>query len=105
MVVNFMLNFNKVKINKKVILLKPEVPGTTIGAGLIYKGKRFITHNNLPVNKSALETFVNWQKVLLFLSVIALLIGFIISPSFSAIILIAVLTSAHFIDLVFTFYI
>ncbi|OGM22432.1 hypothetical protein A2863_03835 [Candidatus Woesebacteria bacterium RIFCSPHIGHO2_01_FULL_38_9b] len=105
MVVNFMLNFNKVKINKKVILLKPEVPGTTIGAGLIYKGKRFITHNNLPVNKSALETFVNWQKVLLFLSVIALLIGFIISPSFSAIILIAVLTSAYFIDLVFTFYI
>src|SRR3989344_8080338 len=90
---------------KKFTYIRPEIEGTFIGAGINYKGKKYITHNYLPIQHSAIVTFVFWQKLLLLVGFTIIAFGFFFDPLLTSIILIALLTSAYFIDLVFTFYI
>ena len=50
--------------HSSVDLLSPTVKGTSIGAGVVYKGRKFVTHTRLSLKNSALSTLTRSQKVL-----------------------------------------
>lgn len=89
------LRFNQ----KEVFVFEGNSP---VGAGYLYKGKRFITHNNLSPEKSAITTLTAWQKVfaafLFSLLVNALTMNFLVS----LIVLLGALTFLYFIDALFS---
>lgn len=76
-----------------------------LGAGVIYKGKRYVTHTHLPHHESALLTLKLWQKVALTLGLITLGLGLLINAKITAIIFIAILTFIYFADLIFSTYV
>lgn len=89
--------------NKKIQKFMPKNGNPYVGAGVTYKGKRFITHSHLPYEQSAITTLVAWQKIFL-IGLLALLIaGFLINTISTVIVLISVLTITYFLDLVFGF--
>jgi cellulose synthase/poly-beta-1,6-N-acetylglucosamine synthase-like glycosyltransferase/glycosyltransferase involved in cell wall biosynthesis/O-antigen/teichoic acid export membrane protein len=85
------------------IALKPEGE-RMIGAGHLYKGKRFVTHSVLPHHVSAIRVLVSWQKVFLWAVVIASLLGFAFYPLTTTIVLVAILSVVYFIDAVFNLF-
>lgn len=92
------LKFKKSQIHK----IKPANGDRVIGAGVIHKGKRFITHSHLAKENSALQTLVPWQKSVLFSVLGIFLIGFLINPLFTLIFTISILTLIYFLDLIFS---
>ena len=48
---------------KKVYHLKPENLENMLGAGIIYKRKKFLTHTTLNHTNSAIVTFTRFQKI------------------------------------------
>ena len=93
------LRFNNGKAKK----LKPENGDAVIGAGVAYRGRRFITHTHLPQEQSALQTLVPWQKIAIGAISALVFLGLLVSAKLTAIFLIAVLSLIYFIDLVFSF--
>ena len=93
------LKFNNGKAKK----LKPENGDVVIGAGVAYRGRRFITHTHLPQEQSALQTFAPWQKIAIGAISALVFLGLLVSAKLTAIFLIAVLSLIYFIDLVFSF--
>jgi glycosyltransferase XagB len=75
------------------------------GSGFAYNRKRFVTHTNLPPEKSAIVPFTLWQKTLLFMAVLFLTAGLIVDIKLSLIVLISFLTFLYFIDLIFSSYV
>ncbi len=94
---------NKLK-KKKPIQIPPQDESSMIGAGMAHKGRRFITHSNLDSETSALITFTASQKFLIFLSVILAVAGFLFFPLYTAIALMAVLSSLYFFDVLFNLF-
>jgi len=88
--------------NGKTHRIKPADGDRVIGAGVIHKGKRFITHSHLPKEKSALHTLVPWQKSVLFSGLGIFLIGLLINPLFSLIFIVSIVTLIYFLDLIFS---
>jgi cellulose synthase/poly-beta-1,6-N-acetylglucosamine synthase-like glycosyltransferase/glycosyltransferase involved in cell wall biosynthesis len=89
---------------KKVYHLIPENLGNMLGAGIIYKNKKFLTHTTLNHTNSAIVTFTRFQKMfiltmfILFMSLLffytkSTLIGFV-----------AVLSTIYFADVFFNLY-
>ncbi len=77
---------------------------TLIGAGVIYKNKKFITHNGLDHNRSALYTLRRNQKIAIS-SIIVLLVACIyFQPYWTALTLVGVLSFIYFFDMIFNFY-
>src|SRR3990172_5122639 len=89
--------------NGKTHRIKPADGDRVIGAGVIHRGKRFITHSHLPKEKSALQTLVPWQKSVLFSVFGIFLIGLLINPLFSLIFIVSIVTLIYFFDLIFIF--
>lgn len=98
------IGWNALKLRFKgrpPLLISPETEASMIGAGIAHGQKRFITHTTLHHRFSALETFAPWQKYLA-LGVLALVvIGLLINPLLTGIIVIAALSSIYFIDVFF----
>jgi cellulose synthase/poly-beta-1,6-N-acetylglucosamine synthase-like glycosyltransferase/glycosyltransferase involved in cell wall biosynthesis/O-antigen/teichoic acid export membrane protein len=86
-----------------------EIPGKSkscpLGAGVIYKRRRFITHNRLPQEQSALVTFLPWQKYLLIGLLALVAVSFVLRPLATAVWAIAILTLVYFLDVFFNAFI
>ena len=68
------------------------------GAGIIYQGNRFITHTSLEPNHSAIQTFSSWQKFVLILIFISILIGVGLNWLLSIQVILSVLITIYFSD-------
>lgn len=84
--------------------LHPAGEGVMTGAGVAHLGKRFLTHTTLEPDVSALETFVPWQKGLLFLAVLIVVLGAVFDPLATGIVIVALLSTAYFTDMLFSIY-
>jgi glycosyltransferase involved in cell wall biosynthesis len=73
-----------------------------MGSGIAYKGKRFITHSDLPHQNSALVTFTNPQKATILFILGIFVLGITFSPLLTITIVIAVMTAIYFADVVFS---
>lgn len=70
--------------------------------GLIFKGKEFKTYTHLAFKESALVTLYPWQKVLLAFLVVTFLLGLLIDPKLTGIVLVMILSLLYFLDLLFS---
>lgn len=107
-----MLNNIKQKLNNlkshlvaaEVRILEPKFKTNMIGAGVSHKGKDYVTHTTLHHKKSALKTFVLWQKIALSVLVFGFVVGLTLNWLLALQIAIGVLTVIYFIDVVFNLY-
>lgn len=83
-------------------VIAPTSKNSMIGAGVIHKRHQFITHSPISKDKSALNTFVFWQKAVLIVSLELFVFGLIVSPLATVIVALGILTSIYFIDIIFT---
>lgn len=84
----------------KPIRLNPE-GNTMIGAGVIYKSKRFVTHTTLNRQETALVTFVTWQKLFFFGLFFVFGLSLVYNPLPTTILAIAILSGLYFADALF----
>lgn len=85
--------------------IDPTVAGTMIGAGVVHKGKKFVTHTTLDHTISAVHTFAPWQKAFGFSLFFLVVIGLFINPLGVGIAITTFLTALYFIDNIFSFYV
>ena len=78
---------------------------TSLGWGVSYKGKNFITHSKLPLSQSSLVTLLPWQKSVLIGFIFMLVFGLVINFKFTLIAVIAVLSLIYFLDFLFSLYV
>ncbi len=78
---------------------------TSLGWGVVYKGRRYITHSKLPLADSAVVTLNSWQKSFLLCLVLAFGIGLNTDIKLTAIFVIAVISFIYFADFIFSLYI
>ena len=78
--------------------------GRAIGAGLVHKGKKFVTHTVLDTKKSALVTLEPSQKSIFILAAAILALGLFFDWRLTIIYVVGALSSLFFIDFLFTFY-
>jgi cellulose synthase/poly-beta-1,6-N-acetylglucosamine synthase-like glycosyltransferase/glycosyltransferase involved in cell wall biosynthesis/O-antigen/teichoic acid export membrane protein len=93
----------RLKANK-IIHLLPDSDGSMLGAGVVYKKRRFITHTTLHHSKSALVTFTFSQKLIIFLAISAFVIGLFLNSQTTAIVFIGLLSFVYFLDVFFGLY-
>lgn len=74
------------------------------GKGFYYKGQEFIHHSDLHVTESALHRFTPMQLTVIGVNSELLLSGFVINWHITFVILLAVLTTVYFLDLLFNFF-
>jgi len=85
----------------KIEAILPSSTNSMVGAGVIHKGKRYITHSDLPHEHSAIRTTHTWQLVLI-LAVFFYLVGSMaIAPRPTAVVFVAVITIIYFLDVIF----
>lgn len=94
------LSFTK----KKPYVIAPTSKNNMVGSGVVFKGKKYVTHTTLQLSKSALYTFTTPQKIVIFLFLATIIAGLIIQTKTTAIILLGVLSLIYFIDVLFAFY-
>ncbi len=89
---------------KKVYHLKPENLENMLGAGIIYKRKKFLTHTTLNHTNSAIVTFTRFQKsfILSIFAVFATLLFFYTKSTLIG--FVAVLSTIYFADVFFNLY-
>ena len=76
-----------------------------VGAGVDYRGKRFVTHTTLHHRNSAVYTLTGWQFVFM-ISVIGLVLaGLLLNAHLVLSIIVAVLSVVYFADAVFSFFV
>lgn len=90
--------------NKRIYSVSSKSPKTMLNAGLIYKGKRFITHTALNPKISAINTFSLKQKLFIYIIAATFLSGLFINPYLALSIGIAAVSSIYFIDMFFNLY-
>ncbi|MCH7641143.1 glycosyltransferase [Patescibacteria group bacterium] len=88
--------------SRKTYAIKPENGDLTVGAGVFYNARRFITHTHLPQEQSALVTFKPWQKLLLLSTGILSLLGLIANPVLTGIVIVSFLSILYITDLLFS---
>jgi len=88
----------------RTITLSPTNSESSLGAGVVHRRKRFITHTQLPHHLSALETLHFWQKVFLLLVALVIGWGLYVSPLTTAIVLVGILTTVYFVDVLFNLF-
>lgn len=76
-----------------------------LGAGYFYKGKKYITHNNLSPDKSAVVTFTTWQKVTIGLLISLIINGLTLNSFQTIFVLLTILTFLYFSDVLFSIFI
>lgn len=90
--------------SRKVYYLSPSKKNSMFGAGLIYKGKRFLTHTTLNHTKSAVITFTRWQKIIILSILLILLTGLTFETKNTFIGFIAILSTIYFADVFFNLF-
>lgn len=101
------IGFSALKLkfsNRKIYPIFPIHSKTMQGAGLSYKGKRFITHTILNPKLSAFKTLNFGQKLTLYLIIVTILGGLYVNSHLTLSALIAILSSIYFIDVFFNLY-
>ncbi|OGK15517.1 hypothetical protein A2774_04475 [Candidatus Roizmanbacteria bacterium RIFCSPHIGHO2_01_FULL_39_12c] len=93
----------KFKLTHKPISFTPPVAKRK-GKGFYYKGQEFIHHSDLPYQQSAFKTLIPDQKLILLLIAVTIITGFIFDWLFTAVIIIAGITIAYFVDLLLNLY-
>ncbi len=89
---------------KKVYHLKPENLENMLGAGIIYKRKKFLTHTTLNHTNSAIVTFTRFQKIFI-LSVFTIFAALLFFYTKSTLIgFVGVLSTIYFADVFFNLY-
>ena len=89
---------------KKVYHLKPENLENMLGAGIIYKRKKFLTHTTLNHTNSAIVTFTRFQKAFI-LSVFAIFSTLLFFYTKNTLIgFVGVLSTIYFADVFFNLY-
>lgn len=83
----------------------PRRPEQTIGAGVTYQAREFITHTRLPLEQSALVTLEPRQKFALTIFTLLLLANLLLHPLSTGIVLIAILSLIYFIDVFFNLFV
>jgi len=84
--------------------IKPEDGEAMRGAGIGFLGRKFITHTTLSHRKSAIVNFTFWQKAFLALSLFLVGFGLFADPLRAVAIVIALLSTIYFLDVIFNFY-
>ncbi len=84
--------------------IQPVEPSNMLGAGVIHKRQRFITHTTLHDKHSAMKTFTSGQKV--FIASIATIIvaGLLLNALLTVQIIVGILSLVYFIDVIFNFF-
>lgn len=72
--------------------------------GFHFKGRKFVHHTALPPNESAFKRLAFGQAVYLFMIFYVLLIGFLVNWHTTIVLLISVLTTLYFLDLIFNLF-
>ncbi len=85
-------------------VIKPEHGDSMVGAGIAHNRQRFVTHTTLHHHISALRTFAPWQRNLIWGVFFFILIGLIVSPLHTGILIVAILTAIYFIDALFNLF-
>ncbi len=88
----------------RIYQVKSSEVDSQIGAYIIHKGKKFITHTHLPINKSAIKTFERKQIATFAIFGLLIIAGLIINTHITAIIIIGALSTIYFTDIIFSFY-
>jgi len=95
----------KLKLQRKRLYqLSPGVQGSMLGAGVVRRRRRFITHTTLPHQRSALVTLKLWQKLFTATLLTTLAVGLFLNSRTTAVIAIGILSSIYFIDVLFNLY-
>ncbi len=89
----------KLKFRKKEIVEIKANEETHLGAGVLYRGKKYITHSQLSHEFTAINTFWPWQEFAAALIVTLLIGGLIFDAKLTAIIFISLLSFSYFLDL------
>lgn len=89
---------------KKPHTIAPTSSGSMIGAGLIHKGKRFVTHTTLHPSSSALDVLSINQKLGLYAFLVFTMFCLAFQPLGTAKAFVAALSFVYFLDVVFNFY-
>ncbi|EKD58154.1 MAG: hypothetical protein ACD_57C00014G0001, partial [uncultured bacterium] len=104
--VEIVLGNLKIKFRRrKTFTIDPLKKNSMIGAGVVYKKKRFITHTTLPLHKTALKTLSLWQKLIFLLVISSLILGLMLNAHFTALLFVAVLSFIYFLDVIFNTYV
>lgn len=86
-------------------IIEPSEEKNMRGAGIRFKGKRYVTHTTLPHHRSSIKTFSKNQELLLHFGVVLLCAGIILFPLDTLQILIASLSFIYFADVVFNLFV
>lgn len=81
------------------------VKETSLGSGVIFNRKEFITHSLLPLELSALRTFAPWQLLVILGSITLLALGIVNNTTYTLIILTSILSFIYMVDVVFNLFV
>jgi len=99
------LNALKLKLKgTKTYVIDPHNEKSMLGAGVIHKKKRYITHSTLPHRHSAIFTLKTWQKSILFGLFLLLIVSSAVSIIRTLTVVMAVLSTIYFLDVLFNLY-
>ncbi len=103
----FEIGVNALIVRTKIIhpiKILPKKEGLMLGAGMVYKRKKYITHTTMPHETTALRTIAPSQKIFLFFVILGLAIGFIFYPLLTLQGMVGLLSFIYFVDVLFNFY-
>ncbi len=90
---------------------KPRVPlqiaptgEKMLHSGVVYKGKSFVTHTTLSHHQSAIVTITPKQRLFVLTLLAIILSGFLFDAKQTAIILVGILSTIYFVDVVFNLF-
>lgn len=91
--------------SKKYFQVFPDNKENMIGAGIIKRGKRFITHTTLQSSESALDVVTTPQKWVVF-SILGGSVAFLLTyPLLAAQVIVGALSTIYFLDVFFNLYV
>lgn len=85
--------------------ISPDKEGKMTGAGLIHRGKKFITHTTLHPSSSALDVLSRGQQVFFVSVVLVLGTFFVLAPMNTAKVVVGLLSLTYFLDVIFNLYV
>ncbi|MBI2621968.1 MAG: glycosyltransferase, partial [Candidatus Levybacteria bacterium] len=101
------IGFNALRVRVKRIHpahIPPSDKYSMLGAGIGHKKRKYITHTTIPHHTTALKTATLSQKIIILLLLTDIALGLYINPLLTLQILIGILSTIYFIDVLFNFY-
>lgn len=89
---------------KNQFKISPDDETSMIGAGMIHRGKTFITHTTLQPRFSAMHVITQYQRIALLLLLLFCIVYLVLAPFSALKVIVAVLSFVYFTDVVFNFY-